>query len=152
MSLKFFIFLLTVICVAFYPVDNNYFIIKRMNWWESTHIWNVSPFRVVDYFDIREVVTSLCYCPGAKGAVIGSMSGECRFYNTMGMFFLSHGLPNHLCFFISVSSFWFSFSSDNQLEMDRKISLHGDREISFWFSFTDSLCSNILLWFRNPNN
>lgn len=73
-------------CVAFNPVDDNYFISGSID--GKVRIWDVSHFRVVDYTDIREIVTALCYSPDAKSAVVGSMTGECRFYHTVGKFFL----------------------------------------------------------------
>lgn len=83
--------LVTVTCVAFNPVDDNYFISGSID--GIVRIWDVSHFRVVNYTDIREIVTALCYYPDAKGAVVGSMTGECRFYHTTGMFLLCE-LPN----------------------------------------------------------
>ncbi|KAL1222750.1 COMPASS-like H3K4 histone methylase component WDR5B [Cardamine amara subsp. amara] len=88
-----------VTCVAFNPVDDNYFISGSID--GKVRIWDVSHFRVVDYTDIREIVTALCYSPDAKSAVVGSMTGECRFYHTI----------------------------DNQLQLDREISLHGRKKV-----------------------
>ncbi|CAH2080256.1 unnamed protein product [Thlaspi arvense] len=88
-----------VTCVAFNPVDDNYFMSGSID--GKVRIWDVSRFRVVDYTDIREIVTALCYRPDAKGAVVGSMTGECRFYHTV----------------------------DNQLQLDREISLHGKKKV-----------------------
>ncbi|XP_024014809.1 WD repeat-containing protein 44 [Eutrema salsugineum] len=87
-----------VTCVAFNPVDDNYFISGSVD--GIVRIWDVSRFRVVDYTDIREIVTALCYRPDAKGAVVGSMTGECRFYHTI----------------------------DNLLQLDREISFHGGKK------------------------
>ncbi|KAF8103345.1 hypothetical protein N665_0188s0283 [Sinapis alba] len=84
-----------VTCVAFNPVDDNYFISGSTD--GKVRIWDVSRFRVVDYTDIKEIVTALCYRPDAKGVVIGSMTGECLVYHTI----------------------------DNQLELDKEINLHG---------------------------
>lgn len=84
-----------VTCVAFSPVDDNYFISGSTD--GKVRIWDVSSVRVVDYTDVKEIVTALCYRPDAKGVVVGSMAGDCLFYHTI----------------------------DNQLELDREISLHG---------------------------
>lgn len=84
-----------VTCVAFNPVDDNYFISGSTD--GKVRIWDVSSVRVVDYTDVKEIVTALCYRPDAKGVVVGSMTGDCLFYHTI----------------------------DNQLELDREISLHG---------------------------
>ncbi|CAH8310263.1 unnamed protein product [Eruca vesicaria subsp. sativa] len=87
-----------VTCVAFNPVDDNYFISGSTD--GKVRIWDVSRFRVVDYTDIKEIVTALCYRPDAKGVVVGSMTGECRFFHTI----------------------------DNQLELAKEISLHGGKK------------------------
>ncbi|XP_018446725.1 uncharacterized protein LOC108818294 [Raphanus sativus] len=87
-----------VTCVAFNPVDDNYFISGSTD--GKVRIWDVSRFRVVDYTDIKEIVTALCYRPDAKGVVVGSMTGDCLFYHTI----------------------------DNQLELDKEISLHGGKK------------------------
>ncbi|KAJ0255209.1 Transducin/WD40 repeat-like superfamily protein [Hirschfeldia incana] len=87
-----------VTCVAFNPVDDNYFISGSTD--GKVRLWDVSRVRVVDYTDIKEIVTALCYRPDAKGVVVGSMTGECLFYHT----------------------------TDNQLELDKEISLHGGKK------------------------
>ncbi|CAN6929680.1 unnamed protein product [Brassica oleracea] len=84
-----------VTCVAFNPVDDNYFISGSTD--GKVRIWDASSVRVVDYTDVKEIVTALCYRPDAKGVVVGSMTGDCLFYHTI----------------------------DNQLELDREISIHG---------------------------
>lgn len=78
-----FFFLLTVTCVAFNPVDDNYFISGSTD--GKVRIWDVSSVRVVDYTDVKEIVTALCYRPDAKGVVVGSMTGDCLFYHTIGI-------------------------------------------------------------------
>ncbi|XP_023643383.1 WD repeat-containing protein 44 isoform X2 [Capsella rubella] len=89
-----------VTCVAFNPVDDNYFISGSID--GKVRIWDVSRCRVVDYTDVRDIVTAVCYRPDAKGAVIGSMTGNCRFY---------------LIF-------------DNQLQMDKEINVHGKKKVA----------------------
>lgn len=69
-------------CVAFNPVDDNYFISGSTD--GKVRIWDVSSVRVVDYTDVKEIVTALCYRPDAKGVVVGSMAGDCLFYHTIG--------------------------------------------------------------------
>lgn len=54
----------TVTCVAFNPVDDNYFISGSID--GKVRIWDVYRSRVVDYTDIRDIVTAMCYCPDAK--------------------------------------------------------------------------------------
>ena len=78
-----FFFLRTVTCVAFNPVDDNYFISGSTD--GKVRIWDVSSVRVVDYTDVKEIVTALCYRPDAKGVVVGSMTGDCLFYHTIGI-------------------------------------------------------------------
>ncbi|CAN6856297.1 unnamed protein product [Brassica oleracea] len=89
-----------VTCVAFNPVDDNYFISGSID--GKVRIWHVSRCRVVDYTDVRDIVTAVCYRPDAKAAVIGSITGDCRFYLIL----------------------------DNQLQMDREVSLtHGKKKV-----------------------
>lgn len=51
-------------CVAFNPVDDNYFISGSID--GKVRIWDVSRCRVVDYTDVRDIVTAVCYRPDAK--------------------------------------------------------------------------------------
>ncbi|CAL9237405.1 unnamed protein product [Arabidopsis halleri] len=89
-----------VTCVAFNPVDDNYFISGSID--GKVRIWDVTRCRVVDYTDIRDIVTAVCYRPDAKGAVIGSMTGNCRFYHIF----------------------------DNLLQMDQEINVHGKKKVA----------------------
>ncbi|CAE5962155.1 unnamed protein product [Arabidopsis arenosa] len=89
-----------VTCVAFNPVDDNYFISGSID--GKVRIWDVTRCRVVDYIDIRDIVTAVCYRPDAKGAVIGSMKGNCRFYHIF----------------------------DNELQMDQEINVHGKKKVT----------------------
>lgn len=98
--------------MAFNPVDDNYFISGSID--GKVRIWDVSRFRVVDYTDVREIVTALCYRPDAKGAVVGSMTGECRFYHTIGAFLtflITKRATRIICVFISESSFELQITS-----------------------------------------
>ncbi|CAG7861080.1 hypothetical protein IGI04_034216 [Brassica rapa subsp. trilocularis] len=89
-----------VTCVAFNPVDDNYFISGSID--GKVRIWDVSRCRVVDYTDVRDIVTAVCYRPDAKAAAIGSITGNCRFYHIL----------------------------DNQLQMEREVSLtHGKKKV-----------------------
>lgn len=103
--------------MAFNPVDDNYFISGSID--GKVRIWDVSRFRVVDYTDIREIVTALCYRPDAKGAVVGSMTGECRFYHTIGSFLtfrINKRETRIICVLISESSFELQITSWNWIE------------------------------------
>ena len=105
--------------MAFNPVDDNYFISGSID--GKVRIWDVSQFRVVDYTDIRQIVTALCYRPDGKGAVVGSMTGECRFYHTTGMLFtlrLITKLATRVIYVLmSASSFEFQITSCNWIEI-----------------------------------
>lgn len=65
--------------VAFNPVDDNYFISGSID--GKVRIWEVRRCQVVDYTDIREIVSAVCYCPDGKGGIVGTMTGNCRFYD-----------------------------------------------------------------------
>ncbi|CAG7900903.1 hypothetical protein HID58_024990 [Brassica napus] len=96
-----------VTCVAFNPVDDNYFISGSID--GKVRIWDVSHCRVVDYTDVRDIVTAVCYRPDAKAAVIGSITGNCSFYHLLGTF---------------------TPLQNNQLQMDREINLsHGKKKV-----------------------
>lgn len=62
-------YLLTVIVdavtsVDFNPLDDNYFISGSID--GKVRIWEVRRCRVVDYIDIREIVTAVSYRPDGK--------------------------------------------------------------------------------------
>ncbi|KAK9103929.1 hypothetical protein Sjap_021183 [Stephania japonica] len=67
-----------VTCIQFNPQDDNYFISGSID--GKVRIWNISGCRVVDWTDIREIVTAVCYRPDGQGCIVGSMLGNCRFY------------------------------------------------------------------------
>lgn len=68
-----------VTSVAFNPVDDNYFISGSID--GKVRIWEVRRCQVVDYTDIREIVSAVCYRPDGKGGIVGTMTGNCRFYD-----------------------------------------------------------------------
>ncbi|XP_010553565.1 PREDICTED: WD repeat-containing protein YMR102C-like [Tarenaya hassleriana] len=88
-----------VTCVAFNPVDDNYFISGSID--GKVRMWDVSRCRVVDYTDMRDIVTAICYSPDAKVAVVGTMTGDCRFYHIL----------------------------DDQLQLDREINFHRKKKV-----------------------
>lgn len=51
-------------CVEFNPVDDNYFISGSID--GKLRIWEVQGGRVVDWIDIKEIITAVCYCPDGK--------------------------------------------------------------------------------------
>ncbi|XP_077248524.1 uncharacterized protein LOC143888106 [Tasmannia lanceolata] len=71
-----------VTCVQFNPVDDNYFISGSID--GKVRIWAIPGCQVVDWIDIREIVTAVCYCPDGQGGVVGSMTGNCRFFDASG--------------------------------------------------------------------
>ncbi|GMJ00961.1 hypothetical protein like AT5G24320 [Hibiscus trionum] len=68
-----------VTCVQFNPVDDDYFISGSID--GKVRIWAIPSCQVVDWTDVTDIVTAVCYRPDGKGAVIGSMNGNCRFYD-----------------------------------------------------------------------
>ncbi|KAB2001788.1 hypothetical protein ES319_D11G019100v1 [Gossypium barbadense] len=71
-----------VTSVAFNPMDDNYFISGSID--GKVRIWEVLHCRVIDYTDVRDIVTAVCYRPDGKGGIVGSMTGNCRFYDIIG--------------------------------------------------------------------
>ncbi|KAK6924220.1 WD40 repeat [Dillenia turbinata] len=67
-----------VTCIQFNPVDENYFISGSVD--GKARIWGVSEGRVVNWADVRDIITAICYQPDGKGFVVGSVRGSCRFY------------------------------------------------------------------------
>ena len=53
-----------VTSVAFNPVDDNFFISGSID--GKVRIWEVLHCRVIDYTDIRDIVTAVCYRPDGK--------------------------------------------------------------------------------------
>ncbi|KAK9035754.1 hypothetical protein V6N11_077785 [Hibiscus sabdariffa] len=68
-----------VTCIQFNPVDDGYFISGSID--GKVRIWEIPGGQVVDWTDVTDIVTAVCYRPNGKGAVIGSMNGNCRFYD-----------------------------------------------------------------------
>ncbi|XWS46260.1 hypothetical protein CRYUN_Cryun14cG0049400 [Craigia yunnanensis] len=68
-----------VTCVQFNPVDDDYFISGSID--GKVRIWAILGCQVVDWTDVTDIVTAVCYRPDGKGAIIGSMTGNCLFYD-----------------------------------------------------------------------
>ncbi|KAK8540476.1 hypothetical protein V6N13_028095 [Hibiscus sabdariffa] len=68
-----------VTCVQFNPVDDDYFISGSID--GKVRTWAIPGCQVVDWTDVTDIVTAVCYRPDGKGVVIGSMNGNCRFYD-----------------------------------------------------------------------
>uniref|UniRef100_A0A6P4A1F3 2-deoxy-glucose resistant protein 2-like n=1 Tax=Ziziphus jujuba TaxID=326968 RepID=A0A6P4A1F3_ZIZJJ len=103
-----------VTCVQFNPMDDNYFISGSID--GKVRIWGIPSCKVVDWTDIREIVTAVCYRPDGEGGIIGSLTGNCRFF----------------------------YVDDNHLQLDAQISLHNKKKspckkiTGFQFSPKDS--------------
>ncbi|KAK2980355.1 hypothetical protein RJ640_014528 [Escallonia rubra] len=71
-----------VTSIQFNPVDENYFISGSID--GKVRIWGVLERRVVDWADVRDVVTAVCYQPNGKGFIVGTLTGTCRFFELSG--------------------------------------------------------------------
>ncbi|XP_015691664.1 WD repeat-containing protein 44-like [Oryza brachyantha] len=71
-----------VTCVQFNPIDERYFISGSVD--GKVRVWDAMDKRVVDWVDTRKIITALSYQPDGKGFIVGTTSGECRFYNQSG--------------------------------------------------------------------
>ena len=54
----------TVTCVQFNPIDNKYFISGSID--GKVRIWGVPQNRVVDWADMRDVISAVCYQPDGR--------------------------------------------------------------------------------------
>ncbi|XP_024995622.1 uncharacterized WD repeat-containing protein C3H5.08c-like isoform X2 [Cynara cardunculus var. scolymus] len=68
-----------VTCVEFNPVDDNYFISGSID--GKVRIWDVHRCQVIDWIDIGDIVTAVCYYPDGKGSIVGTLDGKCSFYD-----------------------------------------------------------------------
>ncbi|XP_052151144.1 uncharacterized protein LOC127769593 [Oryza glaberrima] len=71
-----------VTCVQFNPIDERYFISGSID--GKVRVWDALDKRVVDWADTRKIITALSYQPDGKGFIVGTTSGECRFYDQSG--------------------------------------------------------------------
>ncbi|XP_061347606.1 uncharacterized protein LOC133293092 isoform X2 [Gastrolobium bilobum] len=102
-----------VTCVNFNPVNDNIFISGSID--GKVRIWEVLYCRVIDYINIREIVTAVCFRTDGKGTIVGTMAGNCRFYDIR---------DNHL-------------QLDAQLCLQGKKKTSGKRITGFQFSPSD---------------
>ncbi|KAK4774004.1 hypothetical protein SAY87_029023 [Trapa incisa] len=72
-----------VTCIQFNPVHENYFISGSLD--GKVRVWGVSEKRVVDWADVRDVITAICYQPNGNGFVVGSIVGTCHFFVASGV-------------------------------------------------------------------
>nr|UNY85673.1 WD40-containting protein [Zea mays] len=68
-----------VACVQFNPTNENQFISGSID--GKIRVWDIPRCSVIDWVDIRDIITAVCYRPDGKGAVVGTITGNCRFYD-----------------------------------------------------------------------
>jgi len=73
-----------VTSVQFNPVNENYFMSGSID--GKVRIWNISGCSVVDWADLKDIISAVCYRPDGQGGIIGSLNGSCRFFNMSGEF------------------------------------------------------------------
>ncbi|CAL9243382.1 unnamed protein product [Arabidopsis halleri] len=71
-----------VTSVQFNPVNENYFMSGSID--GKVRIWNISGCNVVDWADLKDIISAVCYRPDGQGGIIGSLTGSCRFFNMSG--------------------------------------------------------------------
>ncbi|CDY47074.1 BnaA03g12240D [Brassica napus] len=71
-----------VTCVQFNPVNEDYFMSGSVD--GKVRIWNISGCNVVDWADVKDIISAVCYRPDGQGGVIGSLTGSCRFFSMSG--------------------------------------------------------------------
>jgi len=71
-----------VTCIQFKPTNDDYFISGCID--GMVRIWDVPRCQVVDWADNKEIVTAVCYSPDGKGAVVGTLTGNCCYYDASG--------------------------------------------------------------------
>ncbi|XP_062209617.1 uncharacterized protein LOC133911402 isoform X2 [Phragmites australis] len=87
-----------VTCIQFKPTNDKYFISGCID--GMVRIWDVPRCQVVDWADCKEIVTAVCYRPDGKGAVVGTITGTCRYYD----------------------------ASENHLELESQVPLYGRKK------------------------
>nr|UNY85621.1 WD40-containting protein [Zea mays] len=65
--------------VQFNPTNENQFISGSID--GKIRVWDIPRCSVIDWVDIRDIITAVCYRPDGKGAVVGTITGNCRFYD-----------------------------------------------------------------------
>ncbi|KAG2275362.1 hypothetical protein Bca4012_044597 [Brassica carinata] len=71
-----------VTSVQFNPVNENYFMSGSID--GKVRIWNISGCNVVDWADLKDIISAVCYRPDGQGGIIGSLTGSCRFFSMCG--------------------------------------------------------------------
>ncbi|KAG9133978.1 hypothetical protein Leryth_004684 [Lithospermum erythrorhizon] len=73
---------LYVTSVQFNPVNNDYFISGSID--GKVRIWGINDCQVVDWINLRDIVTAVSYRPDGQAGVVGTITGVCRFFNVSG--------------------------------------------------------------------
>lgn len=68
-----------VSCVQFNPVNDDYFISGSID--GKIRIWTVTGAQVVDWTEVKDIVTAVSYRPDGQGGIIGCTTGTCRFFD-----------------------------------------------------------------------
>lgn len=68
-----------VTCVEFNPMDENYVVTGSID--GKIRIWEADGGHVIDWIEIRELVTAVCYYSNGKGCIVGTLDGNCSFYD-----------------------------------------------------------------------
>jgi WD40 repeat protein len=61
-----------VTCIQFNPVDERYFLSGAFD--DKVRIWSIPDHHVVDWTDLGERVTALCYTPDGKVCYCASLA------------------------------------------------------------------------------
>ncbi|CAA3010573.1 WD repeat-containing YMR102C-like isoform X1 [Olea europaea subsp. europaea] len=68
-----------VTCIQFNPVNDDYFISGSID--GKVRIWTINGCQVVDWAQIKDIITAVSYHPNGQGGIIGLITGTCRFFN-----------------------------------------------------------------------
>ncbi|KAL4578630.1 hypothetical protein LXL04_014757 [Taraxacum kok-saghyz] len=69
-----------VTCIQFNLVDERYFISGSLD--SKVRIWSIPDHQVVDWNDMKEMVTAASYTPDGQAVIVGSYKGSCCLYDT----------------------------------------------------------------------
>lgn len=58
----------SVTCIQFNPVDEKYFISGSLD--KKVRIWSIPDRQIVDWNDLHEIVTAVCYTPNGQVEMI----------------------------------------------------------------------------------
>ncbi|PIN21412.1 WD40 repeat-containing protein [Handroanthus impetiginosus] len=68
-----------VTCIQFNPVNDDYFISGSID--GKVRIWAIEGHQVVDWTEMRDIITAVAYRPDGQGGIIGSITGTVRSFN-----------------------------------------------------------------------